>query len=195
MMTQLQKHLAFDKLYISVQRTENLDFYQSASKPVKEWALGLLKRSDTGLLNTMMGRSVRTPGQYNRLNPMTEKETDHKLVETCEFIHPSVRWRWRIKQGTGLVESEDDTDPKTSYIPAALKDWDFHEPGALDEAEYGQYAQLKPWQEYGKWTKKDKDGKLTFIIEEKIEDDTVEGELLHAWPGVREELYAGAYRD
>lgn len=191
MMTQLSPHLAFESHYVDRQRQQNVEFYKRNNVPVTEWALGLIRRSDTGLLNAMMGRTDRTPGVYNRLDASTSETLDTSLFKTCEFIHSSVRWRWKIAHGAGLAETSEATVGKGKYEPAAMADWEFLEPGPVDESKYGKQPELKKWERHGKWVKNDGKGGFTFIVEEKIVDKSLEGELLDGWSDVKGKLGAG----
>jgi hypothetical protein len=190
MMTQLSPHLAFDGTYVQLQQQQNVTYYERSKLPVKEWALGLIKRSDTGILNGMTGTSVRTPGVYNRVDLSTDQESDTELFKPCEFIHPSVRWRWQIAHGPGLAEKSDDLTGKGTYEPAAMKDWTFLKPGPVNKSVYGEQQELEQWQDYGKWVKKDDKGGYTFIVEEMIRDDSFENQLVDGWPGVKSKLTA-----
>ena len=182
MITQLSAHLSFDADYVSRQRQQNEDFYESKDVPVglRSWALGLIQRSDRGPLNTLTGRSVRTPGEYHATDPDTGKPEPRKLANTCEFIHPSVRWRMDHND-TAIANSVDDKVGKGKYKPAALDlgKWEFVHPG--DASDVGG----KQWHDYGKWKKR---GETTFIIEERIEEGTAEMKLVEGWPGVVAEL-------
>lgn len=64
---------------------------------------------------SIAGGTTRTPGRYYAIDPDTAEETDRPLRETCEYIHPSVRTRIRLR-GPG----RDDRGP---YEPEALDDW------------------------------------------------------------------------
>ena len=49
---------------------------------------------------------IRTPGQYNVVDPFTGRTTDRPLRNTNEYIHPSVRTRYRL-QGPGQLDRGD----------------------------------------------------------------------------------------
>jgi hypothetical protein len=49
---------------------------------------------------------VRTPGQYHAVDPLTGRTTDRPLRQTNEYIHPSVRTRFRL-QGPGQMDRGD----------------------------------------------------------------------------------------
>lgn len=181
MITQLSNHLSFNPNYVLEQRKENEEFYKDTNVPVCSWAMGLITRSDGGLLNTILGRQVRTPGDNYATDPTTGKAMNRKLTDTCEFMHPSVCYRIKEK-GPGLANSAKDP-PNGIYQPKALQGWTYYPPGkpwrgaklvhVRDEAE--------KWDQYGKWIKS---GCTVYIVEEKIEKDAEEMKLVESWPGV-----------
>lgn len=186
MITQLSRHLSFDKDYIVQQRLQNVQFYKSVDSEVRPWAMGLIQDSSTGFLNTMTGRSTRTPGEYHPTDPNTGKPLPRKMENTREFIHPSVRYRIEQK-GAGLSESSKDKIGQGLYSPKALAGWRFVKPGVELDNDLGG----KEWAEYGKWVVERPDGSKTFIVEEMIENDSAEMELLKGWTnyGVEAKLY------
>lgn len=181
MITQLSDKLEFDPQYVPLQQKQNVEFYKAHNTPVRPWAMGLLRRSDAGFLNTMTGRSLRTPGEYYATNPDTGKKLPRRLQNTCEFIHPSVRFR-KDNGGKGLSGSENDTVGQGSYTAAALKGWTFKKADDADD------VGGKQWQGYGKWIKDGTNGEL-YIVEEDMYHGTVDTNLMQAWPGVEEKLY------
>lgn len=195
MITQLSKHLSFDKSYIPTQRSQNEEFYTFKKVPVRSWAMGLIQRSDEGFMNTMTGRGVRTPGEYHPTDPLTGKPKPTKMKKTCEFVHPSVRYRIEQK-GAGLAAGDKDFVGKGVYQPDALKGWNFQVSG---DVEGMSPEEVHEWQGYGKWVVQRKgEDKPTYIVEEKIEPGTAEMDLITGWPdgwkGVQNKLYAG-FRD
>lgn len=180
MVTQLSKLLEFDPKYVPLQQKQNIEFYKAHNTPVRPWALGLLQRSDMGFLNTMTGRSLRTPGEYSATNADTGKKLPRKLQNTCEFIHPSVRFR-KDNGGKGLSNGSKDTIGQGNYTAAALTGWTFKK--AEDTEDIGG----KRWKDYGKWIK-DSDPDL-YIVEESMFHGTVDTDLMRSWPGVEEDLY------
>lgn len=192
MITQLTPHLSFDKTYVPRQRAQNQAFYEEKAKEnrnlgIRAWAMGLLVRSDGGFLHSLIGKTTRTPGTYHPTDPKTGKPLDRKLVNTCEFVHPSVRYRIKQK-GAGLADKEDDFIGKGVYKPSALTGWEFVLPG-----EDKDRIASKKWDGYGIWTVKMKDGHQVYIVEEKIRDGTAEMDLVKGWPkgydGVEDVLY------
>lgn len=49
---------------------------------------------------------IRTPGQYHAVDPFSGRTTDRPLRQTNEYIHPSVRTRFRL-QGPGQLDRGD----------------------------------------------------------------------------------------
>lgn len=178
MITQLSEHLTFDPKYMMRQQEHNVQYYKDKNVPVAPWACGLIFRDDTGLLNTITGRIVRTPGDYHVIDPMTGHIEKARLTDTCEFMHPAIRYR--MSNGPAIAASQTST-PKGSYDPVALKGWTYIPPNQ-PAPEIG--AEAAKWEGYGKWMVKRKDGSVTYIVEEKIDAGTEEMQLLQAWPNV-----------
>lgn len=107
MISQLQPLLNFEPSFILTQQQLNEQFYADLGVPVRSWAMGQIRKSDTGLLNTITGRHVRTPGEYHAIDSATGKPTDRLLANTSEFIHPSARYRMQ-QLGPGLADSDED---------------------------------------------------------------------------------------
>ena len=188
MITQLSRHLSIDPGYILRQQEQNVRYYKDHDLPLASWAMGQIQRSDTGVLNAILGKQVRTPGQYHYISPVTGKPTPRRLVKTCEFIHPSVRYRIQ-QHGPGLAKST--TDPgQGTYDPQALNGWDFVAPGEplRDDSKLDIWNEAGRWDEYGKWIVTPKDGNTTFIAEERLQKGSEEAELVDAWPGVYERV-------
>lgn len=180
MITQLSKHLSFKPDYILGQRIQNVDYYKENDLAVATWAMGAIVQDDTGLLNDILGRQVRTPGDYYATNPATGKSTDQRLVETHEFMHPSVHYRI-AEHGPGLVKSATNP-PRGSYEPKALKGWKYFAPGEpVGDVKIDSMDGARSWKDYGKWTVRRSDGTTTLIVEEKILPQSDEMELLQAW--------------
>ena len=188
MITQLSRHLTFDPKYVLRQQKQNERFYRNHSIPIQSWAMGQIKRSDAGLLNTITGRKVRTPGNYHEMDPETGHQTKTELINTCEFIHPFVRYR-KQQRGPGLAKS--DTDPGHGlYDPVALKGWEYYAPHESLPADKGHAVanEAEKWDDWGRWFVRREDGSATMIVEERIEKHSEEMELLNAWPGVAEHV-------
>jgi hypothetical protein len=180
MITQLSPFLSFDETYVPRQQKQNVQFYESRKPPVpvRSYGMGLIQRSDRGFLNTLTGRSERTPGEYYATDPETGKHTSKKLVKTHEFVHPCVRLRIEEK-GQAVVETVEDYNSAKLYQPKALDGFVYLEGDeAVEKAG-------KEWKGYGVWWKKSTG---TFIVEEKIENGSEQEVLVQAWPGVEAKL-------
>ena len=188
MMTQLSEHLTFDKTYIPRQQEQCVEFYKSKKLPIPSWACGQIVRSDTGMLNTMTGRITRTPGEYYVIDPKTGKATKTRLTNTCEFIHPSIRYRIQSK-GPGVCESRT-SKPNYSYDPFALRGWTYVRPNQpwRDDKALGIGDEAARWDGYGKWIIKRKNVSATYVVEEKIDEGSEEMTLVNAFVGVEEAL-------
>ncbi|KAK6084364.1 hypothetical protein SCUP515_01478 [Seiridium cupressi] len=182
MITQLSPFLDFDTSYISRQREQNVDFYEEYEPPINpvlSWGLGLLVPSDSGIDATITGRTVRTPGEYHATDPDMGATLRRRLVKTCEFIHPSVRYRIEQKGAAVAKNTNDYVDMgKTVYQPDALKGWEFVKDNDADD------IGGKEWQGRNKWVDKRPAGEGAYIVEDVIEDGTAEMELLRGWAGI-----------
>jgi hypothetical protein len=188
MMTQLQPFLSFDPDCIPEQYRANESFYTQQNIKPEQWAMGQIVRSDAGAINTITGRQVRTPGQYHVIDPNSGHATDTPLSNTCEFVHPSVRYRVR-EHGPGLATSHDSSG-KGSYQPLALDGWTYIRPGeSLPENASADARRLARWGNCGKWLVGHADGTATVIVEETIENGCAEMELLQCYPGTAQALY------
>lgn len=179
MMTQLSAHLEFDPAYLQRQRKLNEEFYDTRETKVPQeargYGMGLIKRSDLGLLNTVLGRQVRTPGEYHLTDPKTGEPIPQLLKNTCEFIHPSVRYRIDNK-GRGLANSATDFLGGGIYRPAALKDWDYYPAGS----EVPGLTVDPKWTKAAKWVKKNL---TTYIVEDRIEHGSADWLLAESYGG------------
>ncbi|KAK5159231.1 hypothetical protein LTS14_002373 [Recurvomyces mirabilis] len=184
MITQLQPFLSFHPDYIKDQQQANEKFYTLQNVPVCSWAMGQIEKSDTGALNAVTGRGPRTPGAYHAIDSNTGKPTDRLLTNTCEFIHPSVRYRIQQK-GLGLA-TKDDSPGQGVYEPAALEGWTYVTPGQnLPDGVQVDAHKAEAWRGHGRWVKAGRgDSDAVFVVEERIEDGTTEMALVQAWPGV-----------
>lgn len=181
MITHLSQHLSFDTEFIKSQRKQNEDFYISKKVDVKPYAMGLIERSDLGPLNTAIGRTTRTPGEYHPTDADTGKVLPRPMRKTHEFIHPSIRYRIQ-QRGPGLSEKDSDRVGKGEYAPPALKGWKY-----VTGSEAVDIAG-KDWKDQGVWYIRHEDGKVTFIVEDKIKEGTAEMDLVSGWPGVLAKL-------
>ncbi|EME47033.1 hypothetical protein DOTSEDRAFT_165775 [Dothistroma septosporum NZE10] len=179
MMEQLSKHLEFYRPYLGYQITQNQKFYEDKNTPQKGrgWGLGLIQDNSTGFLNMIQGTASRTPGEYHLTDPDTGNDLPERLRNTCEFIHPSVRYR--MDKGTSLTTSADQKVGQHDYRSQALSsaNWEYFAPG---QEVVG--AQIDPkWAKAAKWVKKDT---KTYIVEDKINAEGYERILTDSWEGV-----------
>ena len=142
---------------------------------MRPWAMGLLVRKDGGIMGALQGRTTRTPGTYRAVDT-DGKVLGRNLVKTCEFIHPSVRYRME-EGGRNAISSGKDDSRAGGYEALALKGWKFVRSEEKESIEYGG----ERWKEYGKWVKEDGSG--LFIVEDEIQDDTPEMKLVEGWKG------------
>ncbi|KAH6646227.1 hypothetical protein BKA67DRAFT_541204 [Truncatella angustata] len=185
MITQLSPFLDFDISYIARQREQNVQFYEVSSppNPVYSWGLGLLAPSDLGWDVPITGRTVRTPGEYHATDANTGVILPRRLVKTCEFIHPSVRYRIEQK-GAAVASRADDyaNMGRTPYYPEALKDFVLVK--GLEADDFGG----KQWQGRNKWVVERPAAEVVYIVEDEIKPGTAEMQLLRGWAGVEAQL-------
>ncbi|KAM3423999.1 hypothetical protein BST61_g1391 [Cercospora zeina] len=180
MLTQLSQFLSFDENYLLRQRKQNADFYTTKKTPEAGigYGLGLIKASDLGLLNTVLGRKVRTPGEYLLTDPKSgEQIYNRPLLNTREFIHPSVRYRMQ-NGGRGPASNADAKLGEGKYEPKALADWTYVAAG--EDVPKGVQVDLT-WAKAPKWVKKSTG---TYIVEEQIATGSLEAVLAESWSGV-----------
>ena len=114
MIAQLSPFLDMYPDYVLDQAEENNFYYRDRHKRVRPWSFGKLYNSLTGVY-TLSGGTTRTPGCYYAVDPETGRQTDRPLRDTCEYVHPSVRTRIRLK-GPGMEDHG-------RYEPPAMDDW------------------------------------------------------------------------
>lgn len=183
MMTQLGRHLAFDEEYLLRQRELNESFYTKKGLPVQSWAMGQIKRSDAGPLNSVTGRQTRSPGEYYATDAQTGLQTSRPLTNTCEFMHPSVRYR---KDNGGLGLATSDKDPgHGAYLPASLNGWVYIRSDELLPSKAVDSRTDSEWEDRGRWFRETTG---TIIVEDRMVDGSEEMKLLESWPGVAEKL-------
>ena len=102
MMAQVESMLDFDDTYILDEFEATLDHYEQTNQKTRPWSFGKIYRSLTGIY-ILGGRTTRTPGDYFEVDPYSGRETDVPLVDTNEYIHPSVRTR-KVKRGPGVED-------------------------------------------------------------------------------------------
>lgn len=140
MMSQVRQFLDMDLDYVLDQQDDTDRYYERTNQRIRPWSFGKIYDSMTGLY-ALGGSTIRTPGRYYRIDPDTRKETDSPLRDTCEYIHPSVRVRLKLR-GPGV-------DDRGAYECRALDDWklviDYPENSEFfDEPDDEKRAKLPP---------------------------------------------------
>ncbi|KAH6616619.1 hypothetical protein C7974DRAFT_48325 [Boeremia exigua] len=105
MMSQLEPFLEMREEYLFEQDALNEDFYKEVGQGIRPWSFGKIYNELKGVM-TAGGRTIRTPGQYHAVDPFSGRTTDRPLRQTNEYIHPSVRTRYRL-QGPGQMDRGD----------------------------------------------------------------------------------------
>ncbi|KAG5930844.1 hypothetical protein E4U53_002099 [Claviceps sorghi] len=90
------------------------DVIYERNKPFRPWSLGAIQKAP-GLLYSLSGDTIRTPGMYRQVDPKTGQTKKNFLQDTNERIHSSVRVRLAC-QGLGLND-------RGIWTCAALADW------------------------------------------------------------------------
>lgn len=114
MMAMLSPLLDLNLDYIITQERENGDYYEDRGERIRPWSFGKIVDSASGLF-ALGGKVIRTPGNYTRMNPQTGEPTNRPLRQTNEYVHPSVRSRFKLG-GPGYAD-------KGEYDPKALRPW------------------------------------------------------------------------
>lgn len=97
MMAQLSPFLDFRRDFVIKQEEENIAYYKHERKRVRPWSFGKIYDSKTGIYS-LGGGKTRTPGGYFCVDPDDPtKELERSLMNTHEYMHPSVRTRIRLK--------------------------------------------------------------------------------------------------
>lgn len=182
MMSQVRPFLDMDLDYLLDQQDETDRYYERSSQRIRPWSFGRIYDSMTGIYS-LGGSTIRTPGRYYRVDPDTGRETDAPLRDTCEYIHPSVRTRLRLK-GAG----EDD---KGAYAPRALEAWklvvDYPENSEFfDEGDDEKRAKRAPRTLDIFWKLRDKQTNVTTRILPESPLWPLERELLELDPDIEE---------
>lgn len=102
MMSQVESFIDFNEDYILEQYDETHDHYKDKGEKPRPWSFGKIYRSMIGIY-LLGGRTMRTPGRYDVIDPTTGRPTDVPLRDTCEYVHPSARTRIRLK-GPGVED-------------------------------------------------------------------------------------------
>lgn len=114
MISQVTPFLDMDLDYVLDQQDDTEQYYKESHQKPRPWSFGKIVDSMTGIY-ALGGATTRTPGRYFVVDPEDGHKTDIPLNATHEYMHPSVRTRYRLK---GPGEDDDGT-----YDPKALKDW------------------------------------------------------------------------
>ena len=113
-MAQCQPFLDFDIDYLNDQWDDGEDLYEKMGEKVRPWSFGKIFNGLAGVY-ALGGSKTRTPGRYCATDPSNGKQTDGPLIDTHEYIHPSVRARVKLG-GPGI-------DDRGRYDCKALRDW------------------------------------------------------------------------
>ncbi|KAF2687322.1 hypothetical protein K458DRAFT_386150 [Lentithecium fluviatile CBS 122367] len=102
MMSQLAPFLDLREEYVFEQEDDNEKYYRREGQEIRPWSFGEITNSMKGLY-ALGGRLTRTPGFYKEVDPFTGRTTDRPLRLTNEYIHASVRTRFRL-DGPGVSD-------------------------------------------------------------------------------------------
>lgn len=152
MMDQLEPYLDLRHEYLHEQEDESSRYYKREEGSVRPWAFGQIYNSLTGLF-TIGGSAFRTPGFYKVIDPSSGRATSEPLRQTNEYIHASVRARYKL-DGPGVAD-------KGYYEPRALTD------NYKLVVDYGPTANTKSGNPEVNWKLKwkDDDGAVTRLPE------------------------------
>ncbi|CAD0013744.1 unnamed protein product [Aureobasidium pullulans] len=114
MMSQVTPFLDMDLDYVLDQQDDTERYYKESKQKPRSWSFGKIIDSMTGIY-ALGGATTRTPGRYYVVDPTDGRKTDLPLQSTHEYMHPSVRSRFRLK-GPGVND-------EGLYEPKALRDW------------------------------------------------------------------------
>ncbi|KAK5118008.1 hypothetical protein LTR62_004052 [Meristemomyces frigidus] len=114
MMAQVQPYLDMDINYLLDQWEDAEDFYEQHDEKVRPWSFGKIFNGLAGIYS-LGGSKTRTPGRYCMYDPDNGKPTNEPLIDTHEYVHPSVRARIKLG-GPGI-------DDRGEYECKALRDW------------------------------------------------------------------------
>ena len=131
MVAQCQPFIDFDLDYVLDQWDDCERFYEARDQPVRPWSFGAIFSGLSGIYNAG-GVALRKPGRYCAVDPNTGKETGEPLMDTREYIHPSVRARFTLK-GPGV-------DDDGRYECKPLRPWKL-----VIESEGGQQRPMISW--------------------------------------------------
>ncbi|KAK4570358.1 hypothetical protein LTR86_002438 [Recurvomyces mirabilis] len=114
MMAQCLPFLDFDTDYLIDQWENGEDLYEKMGEKERPWSFGKIFNGLAGVY-ALGGSKTRSPGRYCATDPSNGKQTNEPLIDTHEYIHPSVRARTKLG-GPGI-------DDRGRYECKALRDW------------------------------------------------------------------------
>ncbi|KAK0265693.1 hypothetical protein LTS09_000929 [Friedmanniomyces endolithicus] len=114
MMAQCEPFLDFEVDYLLDQWEQTEDYYEKHDEKPRPWSFGEIFDGMAGIY-VLGGRKIRTPGRYCAVDPTNGQQTHEPLLNTCEYVHSSVRARVKLK-GPGI-------DDRGVYDCKALYDW------------------------------------------------------------------------
>lgn len=117
MMSQLSVVLDFETGFIKHVWEQNETYLKQQNTPQYQgWGKGQIVDS-ARFPRSLIGGTTRTPGQYHVTDRSTGKpELDRPMLDTCEYVHASVRRRMEI-HGRTIDKSG------STYRPQALNKW------------------------------------------------------------------------
>lgn len=114
MMSQVDPYIDFHEDYILEQYDDTVDHYRDTDQKTRPWSFGKIYRSMIGIY-LLGGRTMRTPGRYCEVDPVTGRSEGRPLVNTNEYIHSSIRTRIKL-DGPGVEdEGHYDGHPLDDY--------------------------------------------------------------------------------
>lgn len=114
MVAQCQPYLDIDVDYVLDLWDDAEDYYPKHNEKVRPWSFGKIFDGLAGIYE-LGGSKVRTPGRYCAVDPSTGRQTHEPLIDTHEYIHPSVRARIKLG-GPGIND-------RGRYECKALDEW------------------------------------------------------------------------
>ncbi|KAL6720695.1 hypothetical protein ACLMJK_002620 [Lecanora helva] len=119
MMAQLEPFIDFNDDYILEQYDQTDEHYEQTGQKTRPWSFGKIYRSMIGIY-ILGGRTARTPGMYEKVDPDTGESTGRPLRQTNEYVHPSARSRTVLRgpgiEDEGTYKSEALADYKVRFV-------------------------------------------------------------------------------
>jgi len=135
MMSRLETFIDFRPEYIQSLYESNRQYYKRTKQKPRWWSFGEIYNSMTGVY-ALAGSTVRTPGNYYRVDPRTGRPTKKLLKNTNEYIHASARSRTGLG-GPGVQD-------RGVYESRALREWQF----STEEPAPGTQEPLIVWTDH-----------------------------------------------